>query len=78
LIISIQFNLKRENSMARLKIDDLPRDLEISQKELRKVVGGRMLSPGDLKLTANHFVSCDLVMVMTPSGPSLQPLYAVV
>jgi hypothetical protein len=67
-----------EDIMARLKIDDLPRDMKISQKEMRKIVGGRTLSSGDLKFTANRFIPCDVVMVMTPSGPSLQPLYAVV
>lgn len=61
--------------MARLKIDDLPKDLEISQKEMKKIVGGRTLSSKDLSFTAGRFVSCEPSLVMTPSGPAIYVLY---
>ena len=30
--------------MPRIKIEDLPKEMEVTQKELREVVGGRMLN----------------------------------
>ena len=55
--------------MTRLKIDDLPEESTITPKEMRKVVGGTILSIGELKYTSSRFVPCEPVQIMTRFGP---------
>jgi hypothetical protein len=62
--------------MTRLKIDDLPKNSTIAPKEMRKVVGGSLLSIGDLKYTESRFVPCEPVQIMTRFGPGIAIKYS--
>lgn len=40
--------------MTRIKIKDLPKDMEISKQELRAIIGGSINSTGDVTQLANE------------------------
>jgi len=65
--------MKGDVIMARIKIEDLPTDTNISKEEMRKVLGGMLRTPASTGLVGNlpntqELQGDDLVAGLQPNG----------